>query len=130
MVINIGALKDGLCDIVFQDIRAVVEAAEGRTVKVIIETGLLNSYEKALATKIAYDAGADFIKTCTDVFPGKATVQDVEFIAENIPDQDFTGIHASGGIRTYNDIVDLICAGAERIGTSAGAEIMKEIMEY
>lgn len=125
MVINIGALKDGMYDYVKNEIQAVVEAAKGRTVKVIIETGLLTEYEKSMATKIACDAGAKFVKTCTGVSPGKATVEDVKLMCENIPSYESVEVKASSGIRTYEDAMALIEAGATRLGTSAGIAIME-----
>ena len=125
MVINIGALKDGLYDYVRDEIKAVVEAVEGRTVKVIIETGLLTEYEKSMATKLACDAGAQFVKTCTGVSPGKATVEDVKLMLENIPEYEDVQVKASSGIRTYEDAIALIEAGAERLGTSSGIAIIE-----
>ncbi len=125
MVINIGALKDGLYDYVRDEIKAVVEAAKGKTVKVIIETGLLTEYEKSMATKLACDAGAQFVKTCTGVSPGKATVEDVKLMLENIPEYEDVQVKASSGIRTYEDAMALINAGAERLGTSAGIAIIE-----
>ena len=125
MVINIGALKDGLYDYVRDEIKAIVEAVKGKTVKVIIETGLLTEYEKSMATKLACDAGAQFVKTCTGVSPGKATVEDVRLMLENIPEYEEVQVKASAGIRTYEDAMALINAGAERLGTSAGIAIIE-----
>ena len=82
MVINVGRLKDGCLDYVRGEIKAVVEAAQGRLVKVIIETGLLTDEEKAIATRLACEAGADFVKTCTGVSQGVATVEDINLFKD------------------------------------------------
>ena len=123
MVINVGRLKDGDIDYVRNEIAVVVEAAQGRTVKVIIETGLLTDEEKALATRLACEAGAHFVKTCTGVSAGVATVADVQIMKANLSGS--TVIKASAGIRTYEDAAALIEAGASRIGTSAGISIVQ-----
>ena len=122
MVINVGALKDGDDDFVRDEIAAVVAAAEGNTVKVIIETGLLTDEEKARATRLSCEAGAHFVKTCTGVSAGVATVADVEIMKQNL--SGHAVIKASAGIRTYEDAVALIEAGASRLGTSAGISII------
>ena len=123
MVINVGKLKDGDTAYVKNEISAVVEAAKGRTVKVIIETGLLTDEEKAVATRLTCEAGAHFVKTCTGVSAGVATVADVAIMKANLAGN--TVIKASAGIRTYEDTAALIEAGASRIGTSAGISIMQ-----
>lgn len=122
MVINVGKLKDGCADYVRDEIAAVVKAAKGRTVKVIIETGLLTDDEKALATRLSCRAGAHFVKTCTGVSAGVATVGDVALMKANLSGD--VRLKASAGIRTYEDAVALIDAGADRLGTSAGIEIV------
>ena len=122
MVINVGRLKDGDTTYVKNEIAAVVEAAKGRTVKVIIETGLLTDEEKATATRLACEAGAHFVKTCTGVSAGVATVADVQIMKANL--SGHAVIKASAGIRTYEDTAALIEAGASRIGTSAGIAIV------
>lgn len=122
MVINIGRLKDGEEDYVRNEIAAVVAAAKGKTVKVIIETGLLTDQEKATATRLSCEAGAHFVKTCTGVSQGVATVADIKLMKANL-----TGaveLKASSGIRTYEDAQALINAGANRLGTSAGIAII------
>jgi deoxyribose-phosphate aldolase len=126
MVMNIGALKSGLEDAVKEDIGGVVAAAEGNLVKVIIETALLTDKEKILACNIAKDAGADFIKTSTGFGYSGATVEDVALIKKTVGTS--TGIKASGGIRTIKTVFDMVKAGATRIGTSSGAEIMEELI--
>ena len=123
MVINVGRLKDGDTDYVRNEISAVVAAAHGRTVKVIIETGLLTDEEKAAATRLACEAGAHFVKTCTGVSAGVATVEDIRLMKANLTSD--ARLKASAGIRTYADAVALIEAGADRIGTSAGMAIVE-----
>ena len=122
MVINVGRLKDGDEDFVRGEIAAVVAAAKGKTVKVIIETGLLTDDEKAIATRLSCEAGAHFVKTCTGFSAGVATTEDIRLMKANITEG--VSLKASAGIRTYGDAVALIEAGADRIGTSAGVAIM------
>jgi len=122
MVINIGALKDKNYDYVRADIAAVVKAAKGKCVKVIIETGLLTDEEIAVATRIACEAGASFVKTCTGVSEGVATVKDIKIMKENITGN--VKIKASTGIKTRETALELIEAGAERLGTSSGKVIV------
>lgn len=122
MVINVGKLKDGDVDYVQNEIAAVVHAAYGKTVKVIIETGLLTDEEKALATRLACAGGAHFVKTCTGVSVGVATVADIRLMKENLTPG--VKLKASAGIRCYEDATALIEAGAERLGTSAGVAIV------
>ncbi len=122
MVINIGALKEGNDAFVEEDIKAVVEAADGTLVKVIIETCLLTDEEKVRACKLAVKAGADFVKTSTGFSSGGATVHDIKLMRETVgPD---IGVKASGGIRTKEDVLKMIDAGATRIGASAGVAIV------
>ncbi|MDI6889139.1 MAG: deoxyribose-phosphate aldolase [Methanocellales archaeon] len=120
MVMNIGAFKSGDYDVVKKDIKAVVDAADGRIVKVIIETGLLTDEEKIKACQLVKEAGADFVKTSTG-FYGKATVRDVALMRKAFG----KGVKASGGIRTWKDAIALIKAGATRIGTSTGVAIVQ-----
>lgn len=123
MVINIGALKSQNFDLVEKDIRAVVEAAKGTLVKVIIETCLLTDDEKVKACQIAQKAGADFVKTSTGFSTGGATVADVALMRKTVgPDM---GVKASGGARSYEDALAFIKAGATRIGASSGVAIME-----
>ena len=123
MVINVGKLKDGDTDYVRNEIAAVVAAAKGKTVKVIIETGLLTDEEKATATRLSCEAGAHFVKTCTGVSAGVATVEDIKLMAANLSGD--VVLKASSGIRTYEDAKALIEAGASRLGTSAGIAIIQ-----
>lgn len=121
MVINVGYLKDGAYDYIRGEIAAVVAAAKGKTVKVIIECGLLTDEEKAIATRLACEGGAHFVKTCTGVSAGVATVEDIRLMKANITEG--VKLKASAGIRTYADALALVEAGAERLGTSAGISI-------
>ncbi|HOL17072.1 MAG TPA: deoxyribose-phosphate aldolase [Bacillota bacterium] len=124
MVINIGALKGGDEAYVQADIAAVVEAARGRTVKVILETALLTAEEKVLACRLARRAGAHFVKTSTGFGPGGATVEDIMLMREAVgPD---LGVKASGGVRTRQAALQMINAGATRIGTSSGVAIISD----
>lgn len=125
MVINVGKLKDGCADYVRDEIAAVVKAAKGKTVKVIIETGLLTDEEKALATRLSCEAGAHFVKTCTGFSAGVATVEDIHIMKQNVSEN--VQLKASAGIRNYKDALALIEAGADRLGTSAGIAIINEI---
>lgn len=123
MVINIGALKSRNFDLVERDIRAVVEAAKGTLVKVIIETCLLTDDEKVKACQIAQKAGADFVKTSTGFSTGGATVEDVALMRKTVGPN--MGVKASGGARSYEDALAFIKAGATRIGASSGVAIME-----
>lgn len=125
MVINVGKLKDGCADYVRDEIAAVVKAAKGKTVKVIIETGLLTDKEKALATRLSCEAGAHFVKTCTGFSAGVATVEDIRIMKQNVSEN--VQLKASAGIRNYKDALALIEAGADRLGTSAGIAIINDI---
>ncbi len=123
MVINISALKDGNDDYVEQDIRAVVDAAAGTLVKVIIETCLLTDDEKVRACQAAVRAGADFVKTSTGFSTGGATPEDIALMRRTVgPD---VGVKASGGVRSLEDMQKMIEAGASRIGASSGVKIMQ-----
>ncbi len=124
MVINIGALKSGMHDLVRTDIEKVVDAAHesGAICKVILETALLTDEEKVIASALSKAARADFVKTSTGFGGGGATVYDVALMRETVgPDM---GVKASGGVRTLEDAEDMIAAGATRIGASAGVQIV------
>ncbi len=124
MVINVGALKGGELDFVESDIRAVVQAAreQGAIVKVILETCLLTRDEKVTACLLSKKAGAQFVKTSTGFASGGATVADVRLMRETVGDT--MQVKASGGIRNYSTAVEMIQAGATRIGTSSGVAIV------
>ncbi|MGI6075796.1 MAG: deoxyribose-phosphate aldolase [Pyramidobacter sp.] len=121
MVLSVGDLKSGDDAYVEQDIRAVVGAAAGRTVKVIIETCLLTDEEKERACRLAVAGGARFVKTSTGFSKGGATVHDVQIMRRTVG-PDF-GVKASGGIHTREEALAMIDAGATRIGASAGVKI-------
>ncbi len=124
MVLNVGALKSGEYDLVREDIAKVAEAAHevGGLCKVILETALLSDEEKVVASSLAKEAKADFVKTSTGFGSGGATVYDVALMRETVgPDM---GVKASGGVRTLEDVEDMIAAGASRIGASAGVQIV------
>lgn len=124
MVINIGLLKSGRYEEVEEDIRAVTKAAEGKALtKVIIETCLLTDEEKVRACEIAARAGADFVKTSTGFSTGGATVEDVALMRKTVGDD--LGVKASGGVRSLEDLMKMVDAGANRIGTSSGVKIME-----
>lgn len=123
MVINVGAVKSGDWALVERDIAGVVNAVKGRAaVKVIIETCLLTDEEKVKACVTAKNAGAHFVKTSTGFSTGGATVADVRLMRETVGPE--IGVKASGGVRTYEDAVAMIEAGASRIGASATAKIV------
>lgn len=122
MVINIGVHKSGDVAFTESDIKAVVEAGQGKLVKVIIETGLLTDEEKISACQAAQRAGADYVKTCTGFSGGAANVHDIALMRATVgPDM---GVKASGGVRDYATAKALIEAGATRIGASAGIAIV------
>lgn len=122
VVINLGWLKAGKTDEVHREIAEICEET-GQIVKVIIETNLLTDAEKRLATEICMDAGAAFIKTCTG-WNGGATVADVRLLKEVARER--IGIKASGGIRTIDQALDLILAGATRLGTSYSVDLLRQ----
>ncbi|WP_066637935.1 deoxyribose-phosphate aldolase [Desulfolucanica intricata] len=129
MVINISALKEGNKDVVLKDISAVVEATRSvnptAITKVIIETCYLNQEEKKLAYELAKQAGAHFVKSSTGFGTGGAKVEDITLMRK-IVGQDM-GVKASGGIKTAGEALKMIKAGADRIGTSAGVNIINGI---
>lgn len=124
MVINIGALCGGDDALVKQDIEAVVQAAKGKAiVKVIIETALLTDQEKRKACELSILAGADFVKTSTGFSTGGATEEDIKLMRAVVGPE--TGVKASGGVRSFEDMKKMIDAGATRIGASSGVQIMQ-----
>jgi len=124
MVMNIGALKSGDRELVLADIRAVADVvhAQKSLLKVILEMGLLTEDEKRVACEISENAGADFVKTSTGFLGGVATVEDVALMRGAVA----IGVKASGGIRTATDARKMIEAGANRLGTSSGVNIIRE----
>jgi deoxyribose-phosphate aldolase len=126
MVINIGALKSGQDDVVESDIRGVVEVAHrgGAICKVIFETSLLTVEEKVRAALASKKAGADFVKTSTGFSTGGATAEDVALMRAVVGTH--IGVKASGGVRSFDDLKKMVCAGATRIGASASVRIMEQ----
>lgn len=127
MVMNVGALKAGEFDFVREDIVRVVKASQNALVKVIIEAALLTDDEKVKACRLAVEAGASFVKTSTGFGPPGANVRDVGIMRKAVG-HDF-GVKASAGIRTAAFALQLVDAGANRIGTSAGVQIMEELLK-
>ncbi len=135
VVINLPAMLSGEFGYVRDELASVIRAVRLKTVnsgkgltivKVIIECCYLSTKMKKLACKIVEDAGADFIKTSTGCGPQGATVADVELLRDSLGEH--VGVKASGGIRTYDAVERLINAGAARIGTSSGPEIMQQLL--
>jgi deoxyribose-phosphate aldolase len=126
MVLNVGALKSGQDDVVEADIRGVVDVAhrEGAICKVIFETSLLTVEEKVRASLASKKAGADFVKTSTGFSTGGATAEDVALMRALVGSD--IGVKASGGVRTFDDLKKMVCAGATRIGASASVKIMEQ----
>jgi deoxyribose-phosphate aldolase len=127
MVINVGALKGKDDALVLKDIRAVVEACkDGRALsKVIFETSLLNDEEKVRACHLSMRAGADYVKTSTGFSNAGATVEDVALMSRTVAPKKL-GVKASGGVRTYGDVIKFVNAGATRVGCSSSVKIMEE----
>jgi len=122
MVINVGWLLDGEYDAVRDDIAAVVKAADGKCVKVIIEACLLTDEQKVKACELSVDAGATFVKTSTGFSTGGATVADVALMRKTVGDRCL--VKAAGGIHTADEARAMVEAGADRLGCSAGIQIM------
>ncbi len=125
MVLNIGELCEGNYEAVRRDIQAVVEAAQagGAIVKVILETALLDDPQKTAGCTLAKLAGAEFVKTSTGFSTHGATVTDVALMRRTVGGQ--MGVKASGGIRTLEDLKNMVAAGATRIGASASVKIIE-----
>ncbi len=123
MVINIGELKGGNDAYVIDEIKAVKEACGSLCLKVIIETCLLNEEEKIRATKDVVKAGADFVKTSTGFSTAGATVEDVRLMKKETEGSD-TLVKAAGGVRNHDDLLAMVEAGASRIGTSKGTQLL------
>jgi deoxyribose-phosphate aldolase len=127
MVINLGALKSGERQLVQNDIKAVANVAHdaGAILKVIIEAGLLTLEEKIIACELSVAAGGDFVKTNTGFLDSGATADDVALMRGVVGDR--AGVKASGGLHTLHDVLTMIHAGANRIGTSSGIAIVQEL---
>lgn len=123
MVINIGELKAGNTEAVLKDIEAVVQAAQGACVKVILENCLLNKEEIKKGCELCVCAGADFVKTSTGFSERGADVSDVRLMKEAVKGK--CKVKAAGGISTHDEMIAMIEAGADRIGTSKGKQLLK-----
>lgn len=126
MVMNIGALKSGFEEDVKQDIKSVVVGSKDAIVKVIIETALLEEDEIIKACEIIKESGADFVKTSTGFGYSGSTVEDIKLIRKTVGSS--LNIKASGGVKNLKNALDMIKAGATRIGTSSGVQIMEEAL--
>ena len=124
MVMNIGALKDKNYDLVRNDVKAVVEATNGTLVKVILETCLLTEDEIKKACELCVEAKADYVKTSTGFSTRGATIEDVQIMKAAV--QGKAKVKAAGGVRTHEDMVKIVEAGADRIGTSAGCSLVEK----
>jgi deoxyribose-phosphate aldolase len=122
MVMNVGALKSRDYALVLDDIARVVGAAQGRTVKVILETGMLTRDEKVIACALSKAAGASFVKTSTGFGPGGATAEDIALMRSIVGSE--LGVKASGGVRTAADADAMVAAGATRVGASSSVAIV------
>ena len=122
VVLNLGRLKAGDDKYVLRELRDVVEAADERLVKVILETCLLTREEKIRACELAVESGAHFVKTSTGFNGGGATVDDIQLLRETVGPK--FGVKASGGIRDTRTALAMIAAGATRLGTSASVAIV------
>ena len=122
MVMNIGAMKDKNYNMVRDDIKAVVEASQGKAVKVILENCLLTKEEIKMACEISVEAGAHFVKTSTGFSTGGAVTEDVALMKQTVGDR--AKVKASGGIRTPEEAQDMIKAGADRIGAGNGIALL------
>lgn len=123
MVINVSKLKENDQEYILDEINKIVEVAEGNIVKVIVETCLLTEQEKITVANIVKESNADFIKTSTGFSTGGATVADIKLFNKILGSTK--KIKASGGVRTSEDFEKMITAGASRIGTSGGCQIIK-----
>lgn len=126
MVLNIGLLKSGKIKEAFNDIKMVRDASKGKVLKVIIETCLLTDEEKKQACEMSKEAAADFVKTSTGFSTAGAKIDDIKLM-RSIVGSDM-GVKASGGVRSYQDVLNFYEAGANRFGTSAGVDIMNGLI--
>ncbi|UCG13311.1 MAG: deoxyribose-phosphate aldolase [Deltaproteobacteria bacterium] len=126
-VVNLGAVKGDEQQFIAEEMKALRRAGERRVLKVILETGYLTRREKEWLCSLAVESGLDFVKTASGFGPVGATVSDVKLLAEH--GQGRIKVKAAGGIRTLEDLEKMVLAGASRIGTSAGAEIVVQAGE-
>lgn len=122
MVLNIGAIKSGKYEITREEMKALVAAAQGKTTKVILETCFLSKEEIIQTCLLAKEAGVDFVKTSTGFGPSGATEDVVRLMRQTVGSD--VGVKAAGGIKTFEDALRMIEAGANRIGTSSGVTIL------
>ena len=129
MVQNIGALRSGKFDVVCQEIEVIAALAHSRSaiLKVILETCLLDETQKTTACRLAAEARADFVKTSTGFSSGGATIEDVKLMRATVGES--MGVKASGGVRTLEALRQMVAAGANRIGTSSGVNILAELSQ-
>ncbi|HMP74365.1 MAG TPA: deoxyribose-phosphate aldolase [Kiritimatiellia bacterium] len=127
MVINIGALKSGDNDLVYKDIRAVAEECRDARVlsKVILENALLTDEEKVRACELSMKARADYVKTSTGFSKSGATAEDIALMARVVAPKKL-GVKASGGVKSYQDVVTMVRNGATRVGCSSSVAILEE----
>jgi deoxyribose-phosphate aldolase len=123
MVIHVGHLIEGRDELVLFDIKSVVEAADGALVKVILETSELDDEQIVRACELSREAGAGYVKTSTGFASGGATVHAVSLMAKTVPG---LGVKASGGVRTLDQLIDMVEAGATRVGASGTTSILEE----
>ena len=130
MVINVGAMKSGDEKLVYRDILAVAEACRDGSalLKVILETSLLTDTEKVKVCEMSMKAGAHFVKTSTGFGSAGAKIEDVSLMARTVAPKNL-GVKASGGIKSYQDALAMIRAGATRIGASSGINIVREAQQ-
>ena len=124
MVLNIGRLVSGDDDYVERDIRAVVEAAQGRIVKVIFENAYLDDTQKIRACELSAAAGAGFVKTSTGFAPSGATIEDLKLMREHSPAH--VQVKAAGGVRTLDALLEVMSVGVTRIGATATEAILED----
>ncbi len=123
MVINIGALKNKDYEYVKNEISQIKNACGSLILKVILETCLLSDEEIVIASKLSKDANADFVKTSTGFSKGGATIEAVKLMRETVGPN--MGVKASGGVHSYEDAINMVNAGANRIGASSGVKIIE-----
>lgn len=120
-VVNLGRLKDGDRNFILREMRDIVEAADERPVKAVIESSLLTREEKIVACELALDSGVKFVVTSTDFHAPAVTVEEVKLLGEVLGDH--AGVKAAGGIQDWKTVAALIDAGAKKIGASAGTAL-------
>lgn len=127
MVLNIGKLKSGLFEEVKFDIASVVEAANGKMVKVILENAYLTNEEKVIACKLTEEAGAQYVKTSSGYAPSGATIDDVKLMKSSI--SSHMKVKSAGGVRTLDALIEMLDAGVERSGATTTSTMIEEYLE-